>query len=49
MVSRKFAEALGLTGTKNLHTTTTATVNALKQESVFVKNDNDKEDELVDF
>ena len=47
MVSRKFAEALGLTGTKVASNSTT--VNAVKQESVFVKNDKEEEDQLVDF
>ena len=47
MVSRKFAEALGLTGIKV--TSNSTTVNAVKQESVFVKNDKEEEDELVDF
>jgi hypothetical protein len=48
MVSRKFAEALGLTGTKVASNSTT--VNAVKQESVFVKNDKEEdEDILVDF
>lgn len=47
MVSRKFAEALGLTGTKVASNSTT--VNAVKQENVFVKNDKEEENELVDF
>jgi len=48
MVSRKFVEALGLSGTKVASNSTT--VNAVKQESAFVKNDNKKEeDALVDF
>ena len=45
MVSRQFVEALGLTGTKIASNSTT--VNAMKQESVFVKND--EEEEVVDF
>ena len=47
MVSLKFAEALGLTGIKV--TSNSTTVNAVKQENVFVKNDKEEEDELVDF
>jgi len=49
MVSRKFVEALGLNGSKVASNSTT--VNAVKQESVFVKNDEEKEEEdlLVDF
>ena len=47
MVSRKFVEALGLTGTKIASNSTT--VNAVKQKSAFVKNDNEEEDALVDF
>tara|TARA_R110002020_G_C15685758_1_gene719317 strand:- start:22 stop:273 length:252 start_codon:yes stop_codon:yes gene_type:complete len=47
MVSRKFAEALGLSGTKVASNSTT--VNAVKQESAFIKNDNQEEDALVDF
>ena len=47
MVSRKFAEALGLTVIKV--TSNSTTVNAVKQENVFVKNDKEEEDELVDF
>tara|TARA_B100000614_G_scaffold254262_1_gene269403 strand:+ start:1821 stop:2054 length:234 start_codon:yes stop_codon:yes gene_type:complete len=47
MVSRKFAEALGLTGNKIASNSTT--VNAVKQESAFIKNDKEEEEELVDF
>jgi hypothetical protein len=46
MVSRKFVEALGLSGNKVASNSTT--VNAVKQENVFVKNDKE-EDALVDF
>tara|TARA_R110002020_G_scaffold96411_2_gene230895 strand:- start:81 stop:341 length:261 start_codon:yes stop_codon:yes gene_type:complete len=48
MVSRKFAEALGLVGTKVASNSTT--VNAVKQENVFVKNnkeDKEEEEELI--
>ena len=47
MVSRKFVEALGLSGSKVASNSTT--VNAVKQENVFVKNDKEEEDALVDF
>tara|TARA_R110002051_G_scaffold31750_2_gene71943 strand:+ start:564 stop:815 length:252 start_codon:yes stop_codon:yes gene_type:complete len=47
MVSRKFVEALGLSGNKVASNSTT--VNAVKQENVFVKNDKEEEDALVDF
>jgi|TARA_R110000751_G_scaffold38184_5_gene91911 hypothetical protein len=47
MVSRKFVEALGLSGNKVASNSTT--VNAVKQENVFVKNDKEEKDALVDF
>ena len=47
MVSRKFVEALGLSGNRVASNSTT--VNAVKQENVFVKNDKEEKDALVDF
>ena len=47
MVSRKFTEALGLTGNKVASNSTT--VNAVKQESAFVKNDKEENEEELIF
>ena len=48
MVSRKFVEALGLKHLSRKVASNSNTVNTMKQESVFVKNNNE-DNTVVDF